>query len=222
MTTSDVAALPPLNLQKYEAARATSCCRWCGTMSPGGSGDEVTLPANRAAFDRWRLLPRVLCGAREVSTATSVLGQDIALPVLVAPSGRHRLCHDEGERATARAAKAAGTIYTMSTAATLTIEEVAPEAEPWWFQIFIYRDRERSQEQVRRAAAAGASALVLTVDGTDARPTRGRRTHAFHHARRCANGAIGGTRYCAEIGRRAGLGGSEGGRSRLRSEHWLE
>ena len=84
-------------------------------MSPGGSGDEVMLPANRAAFDRWRLLPRVLCGVREVSTATSVLGQDIALPVLIAPSGRHRLCHDEGERATARAAKAAGTIYTMST-----------------------------------------------------------------------------------------------------------
>ena len=72
----------------------------------GGSGDEVTLRANRAAFDRWRLLPRVLRGLREVSTATSVLGQAIALPVLIAPSGLHRLCHDEGERATARAARA--------------------------------------------------------------------------------------------------------------------
>ena len=105
----------------------------------GGSGDEVTLRGNRAAFDRWRLLPRVLRGVREVSTATSVLGQDIALPVLIAPSSLHRLCHDEGERATARAAKAAGTIYTMSTAATLAIEEVAPEAGPWWFQLYVFR-----------------------------------------------------------------------------------
>src|SRR5215216_3953921 len=218
MTTPDTTPVPPLNLHEYEAAARALLPAMVWNYVAGGSGDEVTLRANRAAFACWRLLPRVLRGIGEVSTVTSVLDQDIALPVLIAPSGRHRLCHDEGERATARAAKAAGTIYTMSTAATLTIEEVAPEAGPWWFQIFIYRDRERSQELVRRAAAAGASALVLTVDGTNARPTRGRRTHAFHHARRCANGAIGGTRYCAEIGRRAGLGGSEGGRSRLRSE----
>src|SRR5918996_5292648 len=130
----------------------------------GGSCDEVTLRGNRAAFDRWRLLPRVLRGLREASTATMVLGQDIALPVLIAPSGRHRLCHDAGELATARAARAAGTIYTMSTAATLAIEEVAPEAGPWWFQLYVYRDRGLSRELVTRAAAAGASALVVTVD----------------------------------------------------------
>ena len=137
----------------------------------GGSGDQVTLRGNRAAFDRWRLLPRVLRGLREVSTATTVLGQDITLPVLIAPSGRHRLCHDEGERATARAARAAGTIYTLSTAATLAIEEVAPAAGPWWFQLYVYRDRGLTRELVIRAAAAGASALVVTVDV----PMRGRR-----------------------------------------------
>ena len=65
---------------------------------------ETTAAANRAAFGRWRLLPRVLTGAGKVSPATTVLGQEIALPVVIAPSGRHRLCHDEGERATARAA----------------------------------------------------------------------------------------------------------------------
>ena len=92
----------------------------------GGSGDEVTLRANRAAFARWRLLPRVLRGLREVSTATTVLGQEIALPVLIAPPRRAPAVHDEGELATARAARAAGTIYTMSTAATFPIEEVAP------------------------------------------------------------------------------------------------
>ena len=137
----------------------------------GGSGDEVTLRANRAAFDRWRLLPRVMRGLREASTATTVLGQGIALPVLIAPSGRHRLCHDEGERATARAARAAGTIYTMSTAATLAIEEIAPEVGPWWFQLYVYRDRGLTRDLVARAAAAGASAVVVTVDV----PQRGRR-----------------------------------------------
>src|SRR5215218_6380867 len=125
----------PLNLHEYEAlARDLLSPMALGYVS-GGSCDEVTLRGNRAAFDRWRLLPRVMRGLRETSTATTILGQDIAFPVLIAPSGRHRLCHDAGELATARAAKAAGTIYTLSTAATLAIEEVAPDAGPWWFQL---------------------------------------------------------------------------------------
>src|ERR687895_757078 len=115
----------PLNLHEYEAAARDLLSPMTLGYVSGGSCDEVTLRANRAAFDRWRLLPRVMRGLRDVSTATSVLGQAIALPVLIAPSGRHRLCHEEGERATARAARAAGTIYTMSTAAPLAIEEVA-------------------------------------------------------------------------------------------------
>ena len=171
MTATGEVATLPLNLHEYEVAARSLLSPMAWDYVAGGSGDEVTLQGNRAAFDRWRLLPRVLRGLREVSTATTVLGQDIALPVLIAPSGRHRLCHDEGERATARAARAAGTIYTMSTAATLTIEEVAPAAGPWWFQLYVYRDREFTRELVTRAAAAGASALVVTVDV----PMRGRR-----------------------------------------------
>jgi len=164
MTATDETTALPLNLHEYEAAARTVLSPMAWHYVAGGSGDQVTLRGNRAAFDRWRLLPRILRGLREVSTATTVLGQPIALPVLVAPSGRHRLCHDEGERATARAARAAGTIYTMSTAATLAIEEVAPEAGPWWFQLYVYRDRGLTRELVMRAAAAGASALVVTVD----------------------------------------------------------
>src|SRR5215207_3177794 len=171
MTTSDAAPLPPLNLHEYETAARALLAPMAFEFVAGGSGDEVTLRGNRAAFDRWRLLPRVLRGVREVSTGTSVLGQDIALPVLIAPSSLHRLCHDEGERATARAAKAAGTIYTLSTPASMAIEEVAPEAGPWWFQLYVYRDRGLTRELVARAASAGASALVVTVD----MPTLGRR-----------------------------------------------
>ena len=156
----------------------------------GGSGDEVTLHSNRAAFARWRLLPRVLRGLREVSTATTVLGQAIALPVLVAPSSLHRLCHDEGERATARAAKTAGTISTLSTAATLAIEEIAPEAGPWWFQLSVYRDRGLTRELVARAAAAGASASWLRST-CQAGAAGGGGAHPFRHAARGGDGSPG-------------------------------
>lgn len=97
----------------------------------GGTGDEATVRGNRAAFDRWRFLPQMLRGIPEVSTATSILGQEIALPVLIAPTSLQRLCQDEGEQATARAARDAGTIYTMSTAASIAIEDIAPHAGPW-------------------------------------------------------------------------------------------
>src|SRR5918995_4196253 len=163
-TVTDGVPALPLKLHEYETAARALLPPMVWHYVAGGSGDEATLRSNRAAFDRWRLLPRMLRGLREASTVTTVLGQDISLPVLLAPSGRHRLCHDEGERATARAARAAGTIYTMSTAATFAIEEVAPEAGPWWFQLYVYRDRGLTRELVTRAATAGASALVVTVD----------------------------------------------------------
>jgi 4-hydroxymandelate oxidase len=171
MTTADAVPLPPLNLHEYETAARALLAPMAFDFVAGGSGDEVTLRGNRAAFDRWRLLPRVLRGLRDVSTATSVLGQTITLPVLIAPSSLHRLCHDEGERATARAAKAAGTIYTLSTPSSIAIEEVAPVAGPWWFQLYVFRDRELTRDLVARAASAGASALVVTVD----MPALGRR-----------------------------------------------
>lgn len=166
-----VTAALPLNLHEYEVAARALLPPAVWDFLAGGSLDEVTLRANRAAFDCWRLLPRVLRGVREVATATTVLGQPVALPVLVAPTGRQRLCHEAGERATARAARDAGTIYTMSTATTFPLEEVAAEAGPWWFQLYVYRDRAITRDLVLRAAAAGAAAIVLTVDV----PQRGRR-----------------------------------------------
>ncbi|MFT4039050.1 MAG: alpha-hydroxy acid oxidase, partial [Thermomicrobiales bacterium] len=137
----------------------------------GGSEDESSLRANREAFAHWRLLPRVLRGVTAVSTATQVLGQPLALPVLLAPTGRHGLSHPDGELATAGAPRPAGTVYVTSTVTTAPIEQVAVEAGPWWQQLYVYRDRERTREQVQRVAAAGASALVVTVDAQ----ARGRR-----------------------------------------------
>jgi len=161
----------PLNLHDYELAAREIVSPMVWAYVSGGSGDETTLRGNREAFERWRFLPRVLRGMKGASTATTILGQQITLPVIVGPSGRHGLCHVEGEKATARGARAAGTIYTMSTAASFAFEEIAAEAGPWWFQLYIFRDREFTRELVARAEGVGAAALVVTVDV----PARGQR-----------------------------------------------
>lgn len=155
---------PPINLLDYETAARAVLPPMVYDYVAGGAGDEETLRGNREAFARWRLLPRMMRGIAAVETRTTVLGQNLALPVLLAPVGMQRLAHPEGERASARAARAAGTIFTLSTAATCAIEEVAPEAGNWWFQLYVYRDRAITRDLVERAAACGASALVLTVD----------------------------------------------------------
>jgi 4-hydroxymandelate oxidase len=154
----------PLNLHEYETAARAILPPMVRDYIAGGACDEATLRANRAAFDQWRLLPRMLRGLRDVTTATTVLGEPISLPVLIAPSGLHRLAHEDGELATARGTRDAGTIYTMSTAATVPMEEVAREAGCWWFQLYVFSDRGVTRELVERAAAAGASALAVTVD----------------------------------------------------------
>jgi 4-hydroxymandelate oxidase len=164
MTVHEVATELPLNLHEYEAAARTLLSPMTLDYINGGSCDEVTVRANRGAYNRWRFLPRVLRGLREVSTATTVLGQEVSLPVLIAPSGMHRLAHDAGERATSHGAWGAGTIYTMSTAATVPMEEIGREGGPWWFQLYVFSDRGVTRDLVERAAAAGASALVVTVD----------------------------------------------------------
>jgi 4-hydroxymandelate oxidase len=131
----------------------------------GGAEDEETLRWNREAFGRVRLLPRVLRGVGERSTATTVLGTTIRTPVMVAPTAFQRMAHPEGEVATARGAGRAGTVMVTSTLATTPLEEIAQAAtEPLWFQLYVYRDRGATRELVERAAAAGYRALVLTVD----------------------------------------------------------
>jgi 4-hydroxymandelate oxidase len=163
--------IAPLNLGEYEAAARALLPATAFDYIAGGSGDELTLRANRAAFARRQIVPRVLRGIEHPALRTTVLGQPVELPVLLAPVGFHRLCHSDGEKASARAARAAGTIFISSTAATYALEEVAPEAGAWWFQLYVLRDRGLSRHLVQRAEAAGASALVVTVDT----PVLGRR-----------------------------------------------
>ena len=130
----------------------------------GGAEDEVTLRANRAAFGRFFLRPRVLVDVGEVDLSVELLGERLSMPVLVAPTAFQRLAHPEGERATARAARAAGTLMVASTLSTTTIEDTAAAAPgPLWFQLYVFRQREITRALVERAEAAGCTALVLTV-----------------------------------------------------------
>lgn len=171
-----------LNLHDFEEAARPRLPPLAWHYTAGGSEDGTTLRANRSASAQWRLLPRVLRGVESVSAATELLGHHLTLPLLLAPTGRHGLAHEDGERATARAAAAAGVIYVMSSVTTVPLEEIAAECGTWWLQLYVYRDRERTREQVLRAAAAGASALVLTVDAQ----VRGRREAEERAARTLA------------------------------------
>ena len=121
---------------------------------------------NRAAFERWVLRPRMLVDVSEVTTATSVLGTDVSMPLLVAPTAFQRMAHPDGELAMARGAAAAGTVMCLSTLATATIEEVAEASADGarWFQLYWSSDRGVVRDLLDRAAANGFTALVLTVD----------------------------------------------------------
>ncbi len=132
----------------------------------GGADDEVTVAENLSAWEAMRLRPHVLRDVSDVSTATTVLGTPVATPVLVAPCAYHELASPLGESATARGTAAAGSLFTLSTFATQTLERVeeASPGSPKWFQVYVYRDRALTEALVLRAAAAGYRALVLTAD----------------------------------------------------------
>lgn len=162
-----------LNVADVEAAAAGRLEAGLLGYYAGGSGDERTLRENVAAFGRRRLRPRVLVDVDSVSTATTVLGRDVSMPVLLAPTALHRMAHPDGEPGMARAAAAAGTIYCLSTLATShpsEVAELAPPA-PRWFQVYCFRDRAVTRALVDEAVAHGFDALVLTVDA----PRAGRR-----------------------------------------------
>jgi isopentenyl diphosphate isomerase/L-lactate dehydrogenase-like FMN-dependent dehydrogenase len=162
-----------LNVWDYERAAEERLDRGAFGYFAGGANDEWTLRENRAAFARWVLRPRVLVDVSTVTTATTVLGTEVSLPVLVAPTAFQRMAHPEGEAAMARGAAAAGTVMTLSTIATATIEEVAAAAPDGkrWFQLYWSPDRGIVRDVVGRAAAEGYGAIVLTVD----LPVSGRR-----------------------------------------------
>jgi isopentenyl diphosphate isomerase/L-lactate dehydrogenase-like FMN-dependent dehydrogenase len=156
----------PLNVWDYERLAEEKLDANAHAYFAGGAGDEVTLRDNLAAFERRKLRPRMLVDVRTVTTATTVLGTEISLPIMIAPLALQRMAHEDGELATARAAAAAGTIMCLSSAATSSPAEVAavaPDA-PRWFQVYVWRSRSITEAAIDEAVSSGYSALVLTVD----------------------------------------------------------
>jgi lactate 2-monooxygenase len=131
----------------------------------GSAGTESTARANRAAFDRWRIVPRFLRDVSSRDLSTTVLGTQFPAPVALAPIGVQGILHPEAERAVARAAGALGIPMVLSTVSSYTLEDVAAEADgPKWFQLYWPREREVAASLVARAKAAGYAALVVTLD----------------------------------------------------------
>jgi 4-hydroxymandelate oxidase len=167
---SDLTAL--VNVREFEGAAREVLDPVHFDYFAGGAQDEVTVRANESAFARHALVPRVLRGAGPPSLDTTVLGAAMAMPVVMAPTAFHRLAHPEAERATARAAAAAGVTMIAAMLSTVAIEDIAAEArktaaelEPTlWFQLYVQPDRGFTEAIVRRAESAGCKALVVTAD----------------------------------------------------------
>jgi L-lactate dehydrogenase (cytochrome) len=131
----------------------------------GGSYDEVTLRANRADLDRLRFRPRVLVDVSQRSLATRVFGAEQAMPIVLAPLGLAGLFARRGEIQAARAAERCGTPFCLSTASICSIEEVrAATQKPFWFQLYMHKNRDHARRLIERARAAGCTVLLYTVD----------------------------------------------------------
>jgi (S)-3,5-dihydroxyphenylglycine transaminase len=178
-------AFPAVTLRDYERLAREHMDPVVWDFIAGGSGDERSLVANSEAFDRVRLLPRILTGAEEPDLTTPILGRTWAAPIGVAPMAYHTMVHPDGEVATALAASEIGVPFVVSTFAGRTIEEVAAVAEaPLWLQVYCFRDQSITRDLVARAEQAGVEALVVTADA----PRLGRRVRDLRNGFRLPPG----------------------------------
>src|SRR5580704_9176889 len=162
-----------LNLDELERLARERLSTMAYDYYASGARDEQTLRENIAAWARIPLYHRVLVDVSTRDLSTTVLGSPVSMPVLVAPTAFHRLACEAGELATARAAARSRTVMILSSLSNTGVEDVraAAAGAHLWFQLYVYRDRAATAALVARAEAAGASAIVLTVDA----PLLGRR-----------------------------------------------
>jgi lactate 2-monooxygenase len=154
---------PIAALDWERAAEATLDAGAFGYIA-GGAGAEETMRANREAFRRWRIRPRMLTGNAERDLSVDVLGMHSPTPFLFAPIGVLSIAHEEAEVGVAKAAASSGVPFILSSAATNSIEEVAETNAPRWFQLYWGNDREICASFVKRAEESGYGAIVLTLD----------------------------------------------------------
>ncbi|MDF9716178.1 MULTISPECIES: lactate 2-monooxygenase [unclassified Nocardioides] len=158
----------PMDFRTLEAAAEEAMSPEVWSYVAGGAGDEHTQRANVRAFERWGLVPRMLAGAAERDLGVELFGRRFATPLMLAPVGVLGICEPEGhgDLTTARAAAATGVPMIASTLSQDPLEDVAAQLgdTPGWFQLYPPNDRELTESLVRRAEAAGYTALVITLD----------------------------------------------------------
>jgi 4-hydroxymandelate oxidase len=157
--------LPPVSLYDYEVAakRILSGPAW--EYFNGGSADEITLRRNRQALDLLQLKPKVLVDVTSIDTSRTLLGHNMAHPIILAPTSSHLLAHPDAEVATARGAASAKAIMVASTVSNRSVEDICHVAsEPVWFQLYVEDDRSAVKALIERAETAGCKALCITVD----------------------------------------------------------
>lgn len=156
----------PVGIQDWERAASTVLTSNAFDWIAGGAGEEATLRANRDAFERRKLRPRMLVDTSSRDISVTISGTRSSAPFLLAPIGGQTVAHPDGEKASARAARELGVPLVISTAASYSIEEIAAECggSPFWHQIYWVSDEEVVASFVTRAEDCGVGALVLTVD----------------------------------------------------------
>ena len=150
-------------LRAHERAAAQALPPDVHRYYAGGASEQISVEEAEQAWRELRLRPRVLRDVSQVSTDVELLGTALRTPVLCGPTAAHGLAHPEGEAATARGVARAGSLMVLSTRASVGVDEVRPPG-PWWWQAYVVRDHDLTRERARTAAAAGASAVVLTGD----------------------------------------------------------
>ena len=169
---SEKQASRPVNVSEYEALARDALPQPEFDFLSGGACDELTLRRNVAAFQQMLLFPRVLRDVTQRELSTTLLGESVSLPIVLAPVGCLGFFDAEAECAVARAAAAAGIIYTLSSGPSCSLEQVAASASGTrWFQLYPLRDKQVTRALVQRAEAEGYKALCLTVDS----PVSGKR-----------------------------------------------
>lgn len=158
----------PVSLEDLERKARATLSREAYDYVAGGAGAELTMRANREAFERWQIVPRMLKDIAERDLTATLFGTRIPFPFLVAPIGVQGILHRDGEVAVARAAASIGVPMVLSTASSKPLEEVAGVmgSAPRWFQLYWPKDPEITKSLVQRAENAGYSALVVTLDTT--------------------------------------------------------
>ncbi|MEO6695130.1 MAG: alpha-hydroxy acid oxidase [Ignavibacteria bacterium] len=171
--------MTPITISEFESLAKEKLSQMAYDYYSSGANDEITLRENCNAYKRIYLKYRVLVDVSKRDLTTEVMGNKISMPVMIAPTAFHKLAHDEGELAVAKAAGAAGTIMILSTLSNSAVEEVVKaSSKPVWFQLYVFKDRVITKALIERAEAAGCKAIVLTVDapllGTRERDVRNR------------------------------------------------